>query len=239
MTSLCAICREIPFSRLPSETESAYPHQPSLEALDASATQCQLCRFIQDAVGDLRKSFEDERAKKPVQRFTMYMAPEREGGYATELFFGPQLPAELGGLKGRKALIENGTAGKGDGRVSKLLGAVGGKKDRAGQRGDVLRPWIFGSWWAVEGGGPNGGQMQAPLKLIGIGVRIAKTPDIVDAEGNEGKHVRLRGSQFRVRTLDGRLHMLPSRAFVRPTRQLTVCNRCARGKLHPISASDD
>jgi hypothetical protein len=204
MASLCQICREIPFSRLPSETEAGYPHHPSREALTASADQCQLCRFILEAAKELDTAIADEKRKKTPQRFSMFMAPEKEGGYSIEMYFGPQLPADLGPVKGRRIAIDGeGERGGGGGKVGRLLGRGGKEKDRF--KGDVVRPWIFGSWWAMEGPAALG-QMNgnAPLKLIGIGVRMGKTPDIGDAEGNEGKHVRLRGTQFRIRTLDGK-----------------------------------
>ena len=56
-----------------------------------------------------------------------------------------------------------------------------------------LRPWLFGNWWQSEN--PNG-----PLQLIGIGVRLSKTANIEDGEGNTSETVRLRGSLIRVRS---------------------------------------
>jgi hypothetical protein len=71
-----------------------------------------------------------------------------------------------------------------------------------------VRPWLFGNWWKVD-------DPSSPLQLIGLGVRLAATPYIEDAEGNglERRYsdtVRLpdihyRGSYLRIRTDDGKL----------------------------------
>jgi hypothetical protein len=60
-----------------------------------------------------------------------------------------------------------------------------------------IRPWLFGNWWQSED--PNG-----PLQLIGIGVRLSRTANIEDGEGNTSESVRLRGSLIRVRSENGK-----------------------------------
>ena len=68
-----------------------------------------------------------------------------------------------------------------------------------------VRPWLFGNWWKARL--PND-----PLQLMGLGVRLAATPDLEDAEGNGPERatdntlvvVHYHGSYLRVRTDDGR-----------------------------------
>jgi hypothetical protein len=61
----------------------------------------------------------------------------------------------------------------------------------------TLRPWLFGNWWRAEN--PN-----LPPQLVGLGVRISKSPNIEDAIGNNEENVILRGSLIRVRAQEGR-----------------------------------
>jgi hypothetical protein len=199
MAAICAVCRNIPFAKLPAEDEPAYPHQPSLEALAASAAQCQLCGFIQEAIAQLRTEIDNERNKRQAPRFTMFSSADKDTGLQSQLFFGPALPADLSGasqLGTGGALGGNPNASKSGRPMSKLFG----RKEKE-PRYEVVRPWLYGSWWTLNK--VNGGSQPA-YKLIGVGVRVAKTPNITDAEGNDGKLVKLRGTQFRIRTLDGR-----------------------------------
>jgi hypothetical protein len=80
---LCDICKAIPYDRLPSEENPGYPHQPSLDALTASATKCQLCKFILEAVDDLKKLIEDEKNGKPRNGWILF---DPDG---SETLFGP------------------------------------------------------------------------------------------------------------------------------------------------------
>ena len=75
-----------------------------------------------------------------------------------------------------------------------------------------VRPWLFGNWWKTR-------DSSATLQLIGLGVRLARTPNIEDAEGN-GREIHYdtgdtrvdlhyHGSFLRIRTEDG---MISSRA---------------------------
>jgi hypothetical protein len=69
-----------------------------------------------------------------------------------------------------------------------------------------IRPWIFGNWWKTR-------DSCATLQLIGLGVRLSRTPNIEDAEGN-GKEIHYEngntrvnlyyhGTFLRIRTEDG------------------------------------
>jgi hypothetical protein len=43
--------------------------------------------------------------------------------------------------------------------------------------GSFVRPWLFGNWWKQDSAGSS-------LQLMGLGVRLAATPNVEDAEGN-------------------------------------------------------
>src|SRR5579871_2278681 len=96
MASLCTICRNIPYSKLPSEDEPGHPHQPSLQALADSARKCQLCSFIQDAVNELKKTLEDEKKNNPPRWSIQYSPSDEETGVATRLYLGPAIPTDSG-----------------------------------------------------------------------------------------------------------------------------------------------
>jgi hypothetical protein len=73
---------------------------------------------------------------------------------------------------------------------------------------NFVRPWIFGNWWSLN-------ISSHPLQLIGLGVRLAATPNIEDAEGNGREehfpvggnmvHIYYHGSHLRICTDDGKL----------------------------------
>ena len=44
--SICQICQNIPFHKLPVTRKETWPHQPTLAALETSSTECPLCRLI-------------------------------------------------------------------------------------------------------------------------------------------------------------------------------------------------
>lgn len=60
----------------------------------------------------------------------------------------------------------------------------------------ALRPWLFGNWWRSN-------EVENPLQLIGVGVRLSRAANIEAAEGNTSDLVKLRGSLIRVRSDDG------------------------------------
>jgi hypothetical protein len=181
MDSICDFCNSIPFERLPSEEELAYPHQPSLAALQTSATRCLLCQMILEAIGDVRRSIDNEARGVPEDRCVMFYPGTDHTGARERTYFGPVPPRDL-----------NASVGLGRERLSL----------HTDYAGDVLRPWLYGNWWTL--GDLSEGPYHLP-QLIGIGVRLAKTPKIHDAEGNSNKMVTYRGSGLRIRTDDGRL----------------------------------
>ncbi|KAL4897583.1 heterokaryon incompatibility protein-domain-containing protein [Aspergillus ambiguus] len=52
---------------------------------------------------------------------------------------------------------------------------------------NTVRPWLFGNWWASNEG-------VGPLQLVGLGVRLSRTPLIEDAEGN-GEEIYYPGTE--------------------------------------------
>jgi hypothetical protein len=215
--TLCTFCKNISYSKLPSEDEAALPHQPSLQALSASARQCQLCKLILDIVNELRKTFEDEKAGGGSHGFIVFNPTDKETGVATQVFLGATAPSRTRKPSGTskpegKRPSNSPTNGKDtQSTLSKIFHKQSGRQDAAPRRlsalfhrksetSDVLRPWIFGNWWILNeekvGAVPQ-------YQLIGIGVRIAKTPYIGDAEGNDKTTVKHRGSQLRIRAMDG------------------------------------
>ena len=216
-STLCTFCKNIPYSKLPSEDEAAHPHQPSFQALFVSASQCQLCKLILDVVNELRKTIEDEKSGGGTHRFILFNPPDETTGIATQVILGAAAPS-----KTRKSSGTSNPQGKGSSSsstnekatqstLSKIFHKKAGRQDVAPRRlsglfhrksepYDVVRPWIFGNWWILHeekvGTAPQ-------YQLIGIGVRIGKTPYIGDAEGNDKTTVKHRGSQLRMRALDG------------------------------------
>jgi hypothetical protein len=66
-----------------------------------------------------------------------------------------------------------------------------------------VRPWLFGNWWKLK--------TADPLQLIRLGVRLAATPNIEDAEGNglvqhyindDRVHIGYNGTFLRICTED-------------------------------------
>lgn len=50
---ICETCLKTPFPGLPSEEEAAHPHHQSIDDLEASATECPLCRLILESLRQL------------------------------------------------------------------------------------------------------------------------------------------------------------------------------------------
>jgi len=65
-----------------------------------------------------------------------------------------------------------------------------------------LRPWLFGGWWKFRDSA-NGDQ------LIGLGVRLSRSPFLEHAEGNalgvRVNSIALRGTHLRLRVAEGEL----------------------------------
>jgi hypothetical protein len=194
--NICDLCHSIPFEQLPSEEDPGYPHQPSLDALQASAEKCQLCKMILAAVDEVQKSLDNERRGVKEDRFFI-AAPEKDSSGAHQITnFGLTTPSLDNRVQPRsdEAQIPNEM-------YTRLQAELLSQQTR--YVGDVLRPWLFGSWWVVEDDATGG--IQQKRQLIGVGVRLSKTPQIHDAEGNSKEKVVYRGSGLRVRTADGEL----------------------------------
>jgi hypothetical protein len=187
---ICKFCEAIPFANLPSEDEPGFPHQPSVQALKTSAARCALCSLLLDAVLEVRKSIDVKYKGGSRGGFTEY-SPEG------------QLP------DGRQVM---GHFQLGDYYIgSDTIGGAPKEPDLDRPSypfGDdtSIRPWLFGNWWKLR-------DSSATLQLIGLGVRLSRTPNIEDAEGN-GKEIHYdngnirvdlyyHGTLLRIRTEDG------------------------------------
>ncbi len=173
----------IPFEQLPSEEELAHPHQPSLAALQTSATKCRLCKMILQSIDDVRRSIDKEARGEPEDRFLVIYPGTDSVGARVSTYFGRSAPANLnqagGFIKPESSPLDTNYTG------------------------DVLRPWLFGNWWKIEDFTDDLYSDYSSPQLIGIGVRVSKSPRIHDAEGNSKEQVMYRGSGLRVRTYDG------------------------------------
>jgi len=174
---LCSYCSAIPFRDLPAENENAVPHQPDLDYLELSATTCRLCSLISEVVCELLE--EVKQPGKSTQAHFDYWKSDQEGVMihvdqgARRPYFQPELEdTEIppGGF-----LFPNGP------------------KDK--EQHGPLRPWLYGNWWNVPSDEPK-----PSLKLLGMGVRIARGPSPFDAEGQDVGTVYLRGSALRLQT---------------------------------------
>ena len=195
---ICSICKAIPFRNLPSEDEPGYPHQPSLQALRASAKGCHLCRLILFAVDENKDLINNDHRGIPCNNGAWKqfdpgrtVAPGRTRFEVTVL--GAYLPGS------------NKISGRWPGAVDPP--STGPDKPGYPFRDDTaVRPWLFGSWWRYDDSGP------ADL-LVGLGVRVGQTGLLGDGEGNktfvqtdQGKvedHVTFRGTHLRLRVRDG------------------------------------
>jgi hypothetical protein len=191
----CAICRNIPFTDLPSEEEPAIPHQPSLRALRASADSCALCALILQAALEVRRNVENYHSGRGLGGFTSYhgapfdlisggraLGQTFTGNISTTGLFAPEMPSGYG---------TSSTPGFHFGDDSSV------------------RPWLYGNWWQRDFPSPQ-------LQLMGLGVRLAATPNIEDAEGNDTSvpdpggdfgetlgNIYWHGSYLRIKTEDG------------------------------------
>jgi len=190
---ICDLCNSIPFEQLPSEEDPGYPHQPSLAALEISAAKCLLCKMILEAVDEVRKSIDSEMRKVQESRYIMTYPKDKRTGVRRTVYLGEAVPRNTFGTPEVRQRSE-------DIWPHLLLERL---SQHAKYPGDVLRPWLFGNWWVLDGHLDEGfGQTR---QLIGIGVRLGKTPPIHNAEGNSKEEVIYRGSGLRIRTDDGKL----------------------------------
>lgn len=190
---VCSYCKKIPWADLPGEDEAALPHQPSLAALKQSARKCMLCEFIAEAAAEVRTSVRVKHGG---------------GSRGGHIVFDP-----TGTLADGRAVMRHFQYGDLPGDT--VGGSSAPSEPRPGRPAyrfsddDAVRPWLFGNWWASNDG-------VGPLQLVGLGVRLSRTPLMEDAEGN-GKEVyypdtgdtrvdlHFHGTFLRILADDGRL----------------------------------
>lgn len=188
--TICQFCKAIPFVDLPSEDEPALPHQPSLGALKASAGSCTLCHLILRAAIEVRKEIDNTHKGLKAHAWNeLYSQNTTSSG---------------------QRMMEHSVLGRhGSGSVSNIYSEeetlTSGKPGYPFRDDASIRPWLFGNWWKACSG---------PLQLMGLGVRLAATPNVEDAEGNgdenrfeDGRayiNIRYYGSYLRIRMEDGR-----------------------------------
>lgn len=187
---ICALCMEIPFAALPFEDESGLPHQPDLKALKDSAKSCALCGLILNAALAVRKDV-DEEYKQVTRGRCKTIEPGRVLSSGKKIY----------GVRTQGRYVPGGGYIVGPYEVQNC--------NKPGfPFGDDLsvRPWLVGNWWRPR-------SPDDPWQLMGLGVRLAATPRIEDAEGNgkenevrgdRGLDVHFHGSYMRVRTDDGK-----------------------------------
>ena len=168
--NICAVCKTIPFTTLPIEEEPALPHQKSLKDLESSAKTCRLCLLLLRAAGELSMILNGSAANR--------------GGFAS--YDGNGFTHHLG------RHVPGGGATTGRSYESPPYMSPLEMFPESDEEASKVRPWIYGNWWTL-------GTPGKPLQLIGMGVRLSKTPYIEDAEGNSPQ-VHLRGSNLRFRT---------------------------------------
>jgi hypothetical protein len=191
--NLCDVCAKIPFHALPSEEENAYPHYPTLHALEESAQICGLCALLYWAAGcslidyggmvTFHPSITLQSGEKIRLRSTegMYngMGMRAFENGAMMLDFSapvadprPPLQADLKDRFPNGTMTRNGTT-------------------------EQVRPWLFGNWYESDFG-----EREEPL-MIGLGVRLGTSGRIEDSVDRENDTVHIRGSYLRYRTDKG------------------------------------
>lgn len=161
---VCSYCKRIPWADLPGEDEPALPHQPSLRALKQSTKECVLCEFIAEAIAEVRTSIRVKHGGGSRGGHTIYDPKGQlaDGRSVMRHFqYGDMPGVQTGG-----SAPSEPKPGQPEYRFS---------DDR------MVRPWLFGNWW-------ESGDGRGSLQLVGLGVRVSRTPLIEDAEGN-GKEI--------------------------------------------------
>jgi len=181
----CDFCQAIPFDKLPSEEEDALPHQPSLDALEASSNSCSICKLILWAAGCSLASPGGMVSFRPNVKYPSgrkIMTKVTESNYST---LGMFRALENG------AVVTDTSNAKPDLREPISLDL----RSRF-PKGTNIRPWLFGNWYRSPF------KDRSPL-LVGFGVRLGTGPSIEDAEGNSKEEVNISGTYLRIRTDDG------------------------------------
>lgn len=189
--SLCMICRNINFQTLPSEVEPGTPHQPSLAALKVSARTCTLCAMILQAAMTIRDDVNAEFNGQPKSAWI---------GYNPTIDKPDGKKLQIRMIQGRYSPGTHMGTGPRPGEPEQERNFV---KQFPFESDDVLKPWLFGSWWELA-------KDQGPTQLIGLGVRLGRLPDVEYGEGNKVNKqtesgtvmdsITLRGTFLRFRT---------------------------------------
>ena len=192
---LCTVCKRIPFSQLPSEEEPGLPHHPSFAALQRSARTCDLCRFLTEALNSVQRKIQIAAGHTPtaqgasqddfwIAAYIPYTYADSSTGMEI-MHYGRQRPSINDDIE----MDLDRTPRPNDNASTSTAGA--------GRTQAVYRPYIFGSWWRLRGS-------QSPDQLVGLGVRLGRTPNLVDALGNSRECQVLHGTHLRLRVPDGR-----------------------------------
>jgi len=177
---LCNYCSAIPFTQLPAENEDALPHQPDLDSLRASAKTCLLCDLLLEVVHEQLAEVGEPGANSPAHFFYWINSQDGVMMHVREA--------------SRRAYFEFSLTDDNVEAEPVLLFPNGPK---AKETNGPLRPWLYGNWWLVPGCGSE-------LKLLGMGVRVARGPSPFDAVKEEDPGVvYIRGSPLRLQTWFG------------------------------------
>jgi hypothetical protein len=189
VNNICALCKKISFATLPFEDEPGIPHQTSLSVLKDSAKSCALCNLILEACTQVRGEVDDEH--RGVTKARWIVSHPGAVLHSGKRIYGQLLGGIYApGLNFGIEPVENQKPQKPSYSFADDLS---------------VRPWLFGNWWKPRS--PEG-----PSQLMGLGVRLAATPNIEDAEGNgeeievnqrHGLRVHFNGTYLRFRTEDG------------------------------------
>lgn len=173
---LCTYCNSIDFKTLPSEDEPGVPHQPNLEALKASADICQLCHLLLKAVNIIRDDIRGEHTGRLPKTAGLFVhAPHRGIVYC--------------GRHGHGSYLQARPTSETPKPSSRPIAFA---KDTS------VQPWLFGNWWKraeVDSEDDD----ESELQLIGLGIRLSRTPETDDVKTRRGVH-RYRGTYLRIRT---------------------------------------
>lgn len=189
----CDYCNAIEFDKLPGEEEAAIPHHASYAALKRSAERCALCTLLCDAVVEYRQSLD---------------ARNRQSGRGGATEYHPEIIVP----NGTKVMGHFQMGGYQAGDTESAFPTEPNAADPAlpgfaFADDESVRPYLFGNWWQSRGG-------SGPLQLIGLGVRLGKGPNLLEAEGNHSvsdygggrrkPNAFFWGTYLRVRAEDGR-----------------------------------
>jgi hypothetical protein len=206
---LCTYCKAIPFLKLPSEHEPGVAHQPSLASLKRSAKTCPLCHLLLEAAELIRRKINDEGKNDNSNNaeWREFSPAKQTPGKTTMMIrslgkYSPGSNIATGHPRSVTLTEQDSASGKPANNVA--------RKCHPFASDEAVRPYLYGNWWKVYKW-KDGDQKHR--QLLGIGVRLATSPDIVDAEGSVRNRVTedgtaedtvwLRGSYLRIRTDDG------------------------------------